>query len=145
MPNNIKNGHWCLKCSGKEKLTIEEMRKIAEARGGICLSTKYINIATRLKWQCKERHIWEASPQSVSRGNWCLKCSGKEKLTIEEMRKIAKKLGGKCLSDKYINNRTKLKWQCKDGHIWEARPYHVKSGHWCRVCANLREGKRKNY
>ncbi len=51
------------------------------------------------------------------------------------MQKIAESRGGKCFSKKYINNRTKLKWKCKEGHIWEATPSNIKRGQWCRVCS----------
>ena len=59
------------------------------------------------------------------------------KLTIKEMQKIAKKRGGKCLSHRYINSRTKMKWQCKMGHQWFAIPDSVKRGFWCKRCSML--------
>jgi hypothetical protein len=33
-PDNIKQGKWCPKCRGKERLTIEEMNEIAEEWNG---------------------------------------------------------------------------------------------------------------
>jgi len=39
-----------------------------------------------------------------------------KKLTIEEIKNIAKKNGGMCLSEEYINNSTKLLRQCSEGH-----------------------------
>ncbi|PKM92484.1 MAG: hypothetical protein CVU81_00175, partial [Euryarchaeota archaeon HGW-Euryarchaeota-1] len=51
--------------------------------------------------------------------------------------------GGKCLSTKYINANTKLKWQCKEGHRWEAIPSSIKKGSWCPVCARKNKGKQK--
>lgn len=38
------------------------------------------------------------------------------------MQKIAESKGGKCLSEKYVINNSKLKWQCKEGQIWDAVP-----------------------
>jgi hypothetical protein len=32
------------------------------------------------------------------------------------MRALAGDRGGECLSDRYINNRTKLAWRCATGH-----------------------------
>ena len=57
------------------------------------------------------------------------------KLTIEEMRAIAKGRGGKCLSKKYTNSQTKLKWKCGEGHVWESTSNNVKRGSWCPICA----------
>ena len=31
-------------------------------------------IKSKLKWKCKEGHIWETSLGSVLNGNWCNKC-----------------------------------------------------------------------
>ncbi|MBN1363564.1 MAG: hypothetical protein JW976_02035 [Syntrophaceae bacterium] len=129
-----------------KKLTIEEMSQLAEKRGGKCLSKTYVNSHTKLKWQCAKGHEWEAIPHHVKRGHWCSKCAASEigksqRLTIEEMRYLAAKRGGKCLSKTYVNSGTKLKWQCKEGHKWEARPYSIKQGHWCSKCADFESGK----
>jgi len=96
---SIKGGSWCPYCVGTAKLTIEEMHQIAKSRGGKCLSDKYINNATKLKWQCKKGHVWETIPMAVKRhkgtkGSWCPQCNGTIKLTIKEMRQIAKSRGG---------------------------------------------------
>ena len=139
-PGHIKEGHWCPKCGFKksaeaQKLTITEMQQIAIARGGICLSTKYTNINTKLKWECREGHQWEATPGNIKSGKWCRKCAGLEKLTIEEMQEIAKARGGKCVSSKYKGANTLLKWECAEGHQWEATPNNIKRGKWCSECS----------
>jgi hypothetical protein len=143
-PGNIKSGNWCPYCGIKRrvearKLGIEVMRQIAEERGGRCLSTTYINSKTKLLWECDEGHRWKATPGSVRSGKWCPYCGGTAKLTIEEMRQIAKEHRGKCLSNVYVNDRTKLLWQCEKGHQWEARPHDVKRGSWCPTCARLKK------
>ncbi len=131
----LKLDRWCTKCSGYAKGSIKEMQEIAIKRKGKCLSTNYINNKTPLKWQCKEGHEWFATPPSIKRGTWCLKCAGKTKLTIEDMAKLANEKGGKCLSTKYINNSTKLVWECAKGHIWEAQPQAIKNKKtWCPYC-----------
>jgi hypothetical protein len=135
IPNNIKNGSWCPNCSGLMRLTIEDMHSLAEDRGGNCLSTEYVNNKIPLEWQCTKGHRWKARPDSVTNGKWCLVCSGKQKLTIEEMKDIAIQRGGKCLSAEYVNDDTKLKWQCDKGHVWEARPHNIRQGQWCRTCS----------
>ncbi|OED36605.1 hypothetical protein AB834_02920, partial [PVC group bacterium (ex Bugula neritina AB1)] len=117
----IKNGGGCAECSGKKKLTIEKMKAIAKERGGKCLSTVYVNSKTNLQWQCKEGHQWESPPDRIKgsekiKGKWCSECSGNKKLTIEKMKAIAKERGGKCLSTVYVNSKTNLQWQCKEGH-----------------------------
>jgi len=133
-PNTIKNGHWCPYCAGSAKLTIEEMQKIAEERGGWCLSSNYINNSTHIWWQCGTGHIWMAKPGSIKHGTWCPYCAGRHQ-TIEDMQQIARERGGCCLSERYILAKTRLKWQCSEGHIWNAIPQDIKSGTWCPYCA----------
>ena len=71
----------------------------SKSRGGKCLSKKYVNKETHLKWECSEGHVWKAKPGDVKYQNtWCMRCSGKLKLTISEMRRMAEERGGKCLS-----------------------------------------------
>ena len=137
-PKKIKTGQWCPHCSGHIKLTIEDVQRLAEARGGRCLSTEYVNNNTHLEWECSEGHKWKAAPSKVKNDKtWCPKCSGNEKLFIEDMYRLAKDRNGQCLSKEYINNSSQLEWKCKEGHIWKASGYSVKNlGSWCPYCSN---------
>jgi hypothetical protein len=109
------------------------MQEIAAERGGRCLSTEYVNSSTKLKWECALGHVWEATPQAIKKGKWCVECAGSQ-FTIEAMQKIASERGGKCLSDRYVNTSTKLKWECDKGHTWEATPSVIRKGDWCPEC-----------
>lgn len=58
-------------------------------------------------------------------------------LDIEDMKKAAEFRGGKCLSETMTKGDlyTLLKWQCHEGHVFEATPYLIlKAGHWCPEC-----------
>jgi len=88
---------------------------------------------------------------SIRAGTWCPICSPKgrgkkRRLTIEEMQGIAKKRGGKCVSKRYKDAKTKLKWECKCGNVWDATPQKIKQGRWCPVCGRKKrwETRRKN-
>lgn len=138
-PRSVQNGYWCQACGGTKKLTIEEMHSIAESRGGKCLSLAYVNIAADLLWRCKRGHIWNASGGEVKYGNWCARCSGVKKKTIEEMKAFAVANGGQCLSDSYIGNKALLKWRCAKGHEWDECYNHtsLRKGGWCRKCSGI--------
>ncbi len=142
IPSNVKKGHWCPVCAGNESLTIEQMRRVAEENGGRCLSYIYVNSTTKLLWECAEGHGWEATPDSIRQGTWCPVCGGNERLTIEQMHRVAEENGGRCLSDKYVNNKTKLLWECAEGHRWEAVPSSIKVGRWCPICADKKKSER---
>ena len=48
---------------------------------------------------------------------------------------MAASRNGECLSTEYINIRTKLKWRCESGHIWQATLGNVKNhNRWCPEC-----------
>jgi hypothetical protein len=135
-PNSIKRVSWCPYCAGKAKLTIEGMRRLAEVRGGRCLSSIYKNINTKLLWKCKDGHTWETAPSNVVSGNWCPYCGGSLRLNIGDVRKMAEERGGKCLSNEYVNAHRKLWWKCKHNHRWEASSATIKRGSWCPICAS---------
>jgi len=140
-PSKIKIGRWCPKCAGKLQRTLTEMKQVAEMKGGKCLSSKYINLKSKLRWQCKEGHKWNASPSSIIHvKSWCPKCAkivqaDRQRGNIETQREMARNRKGKCLSKIYVNARTKLKWKCEKGHIWEAVSDSIRRGRWCPCCA----------
>ncbi|MCK5561674.1 MAG: zinc-ribbon domain-containing protein, partial [Thermoplasmata archaeon] len=134
IPNSIKSGSWCPDCRGTQRSNIDEMQNIAKSRGGECLSTEYVNQRTKLRWRCKEGHEWDTQAGNVKNGTWCPFCAGTVKSNIHEMERIAIERGGECLSTVYVNNRTSLKWRCKEGHEWNARPSNIKTGTWCPYC-----------
>ena len=60
--------------------------------------------------------------------------------SLSEMKSLARKMGGVCLSEKYTSQTSKLLWKCGTcGHQWFARPAHVMNGSWCPIC-----GRRKS-
>jgi len=125
------------------KITIKDMQMIAMERGGKCLSLEYVNSQTKLLWECKAGHRWEAIPNNIKQGRWCLECAGTKKLTLQDMQMIARERGGKCLSQKYVNTYRKLLWECREGHQWEALPNNIKKGTWCRACYLLRRANQR--
>lgn len=143
--NIINHNSWCPKCVNKVPFTIEDVKKEVEERGGKCLSKKYINNSVKMKFKCEKGHFFETTFANIRGGSWCITCSGRERLTIEEMHKMAKEHGGKCLSKEYINVQTKLKWKCKHGHIFEVEPSNIRAGRWCWECGreSLRMGIEK--
>jgi len=140
-PAAVKYGTWCPTCAGTKKLTLEALRAVAEKRGGKLLSSEYHNLQSPLTWECADGHQWDAAAMGIQHGKWCPRCAGNGRLSIEEMRALAQANGGECLSKRYVNNTTHLKWRCAQGHIWRAAPVTIKPtgyqerGTWCPVCA----------
>jgi len=150
-----KNGHvfemslrrnstrWCRLCSIKKRaLTIDDARALAAKNNGKCISIEYVHARQPLLWECKNGHKWSAALRSIKTGSWCPKCNARmmsDRLRLqnglETAHDIAKMHNGKCLSENYVNNSTKLLWQCAHGHEWRASLSSVKDAkQWCPQC-----------
>ncbi|UCB59265.1 MAG: hypothetical protein JSV67_02945 [Thermoplasmatales archaeon] len=56
------------------------------------------------------------------------------------MQNIAYERGGWCLSPDYSDSKTKLWWQCGEGHIWDTTPGQIKnSKSWCLTCYKIKK------
>ncbi len=136
-PGSVKSGSWCYLCSNSRPLTIEEMQEIAKSKGGRCLSNNYLNAVTHLEWECELGHKWLSTPANIKKGSWCPSCNPTRSLSIENFKTIAELEGGKCLSEKYVNNFHKLLFECSKGHQWEIRGSNILEGAWCAKCAHI--------
>ena len=127
---------WCLICSGKAKLNINVASKLAEERGGECLTSEYVNVMSPMLWRCSKGHEWYAALRSIKHHqSWCPTCAGVTKLSVEVAQEIAKQRGGVCLSNAYKQNKAPLIWRCSEGHEWKANLDSVKnSKSWCPAC-----------
>jgi hypothetical protein len=132
-------GHWCIYCGGSNKKSIMDCHKLAESKGGKCLSLDYINSNSKLKWQCEKGHIWDTCYSLINQGSWCPECVGRKKKTIEDCHKSAQLKGGKCLSTEYIECHHKMIWECEKGHIWNTPYTSIVEGTWCPECVGLKK------
>lgn len=77
--NQVKRGSWCPKCANQQQAdrqrgTLEEMQGIAKARGGRCLSDKYVDSFTKLDFECSNGHLFQLKPNRLKQGGWCKFC-----------------------------------------------------------------------
>jgi hypothetical protein len=123
-PYSIRQGRWCRKCGlerTKQKdpriLKIEDLKEYAISFGGECLSDSYTGKNEKLRWKCKNvshPEYW-ATPSSVRIGKYlgCLECSGKKRLTIDDMRTHAARHGGRCLTEALtLRGKTTVEFEC---------------------------------
>ena len=142
-PYEIKKGYWCKQCFKNKKL--KEMQKIARKKNGKLISTEYVNALTPLIWECNKCFLegrpfrWSARPADIKKGNWCPKCAGKLKYSINDMKKFATSKKGYCLSSEYKNMKSPLWWKCGEcGNEWLSTPTSViHQGTWCPRCGRL--------
>lgn len=86
--------------------------------------------------QCKKGHQWQTQSAYIRRGEWCPICGiDSKRASLDSAHALAAKHHSKCLSTSYTNRKTKLKWQCEKGHIWEStmnNAYQLQT--WCLQC-----------
>jgi hypothetical protein len=139
-PNNIQQGSWCPVCRIWSR---SDLVKIAASKGGELLDEHFQGAKRRMKWKCKEGHLWSATGHRIASGTWCPTCAGVVRPTIKDMRKIAGERKGTCLSSDYTDAHSKLEWRCHKGHKWMASPSAIKRGSWCPSCFRDRLSKVK--
>ena len=100
------------------------------------------HVGKKVWWRCRNSHKWQATIYNRAKNkSGCPVCArnANRKYSIEDIQAIAKKRGGKCLSEKYTNCRIKLKFCCKEGHVWEARADAILyTNKWCPICGRKR-------
>ena len=141
---NKKRG--CPKCAGTIRKTNEKfVEDLKGVNPNIEPLEEYDGANKEIKVKClKCNHIWKTTPDRlVRRKIGCPKCSNidrgnkmrktKEQF-IEELKVINPNIE---LVGEYVNNHTKLKFECKTcGNIWEASPHKIlETKYGCPKCA----------
>lgn len=140
-PNSVKSrASWCRLCANESKKdSLETFRKIAEKRGGKCLSEVYVHSKEHLIFRCANGHVFSASPLNVKHNDsWCPQCKlDSFRSGLFECQELAKERRGECLSTTYVNQHTLMSWRCANGHEWESRYLDIKKNKsWCPTCAS---------
>jgi hypothetical protein len=152
-PNNRAKGSGCPYCYGrystkKNNLASQHPELLKEwdhkKNKGLNPSDFTPRTTKKVWWRCSKGHSWQASIYNRTKLKSgcpdCYKARPKpRKYTIADMERIAAAKGGKCLSSEYQGLEVKLRWQCEEGHEWEAMPNNVLyNNSWCPVCARRR-------
>ncbi len=132
---NVKFGKWCGICVRNQRATVADMQRLAQERGGRCLSETWTSNRTAMEWECARGHRWLAPPANVKRGQWCRACANdRKRVPLAHIQAAAEAKGGRCLSPHHVNAETPLEFECAAGHRWWTLPLNVTKGHWCQRC-----------
>ena len=131
-PQSIQDGMWCPNCRAESMLA--GLRELAQRRGGECLSEQCRTVRDSMVWRCQVGHRFSRTITEVRRGGWCPTCRSLPPGDIDRMKQIARERDGECLSERYRDAATKLRWRCEAGHVWSASPGDIVMGHWCPKC-----------
>jgi len=116
----------------ESRITLDDVKKyVQDHHNGDCLSKKYVRNNFFMVFICKNKHIFYANFQGVRERTWCAHpdCDGTK---LQELKSLAEKNGGKCLSTEYIKSTTKHLFECANRHQWYAVSNSITSqGTWC--------------
>jgi len=105
------------------------------------------HVGRKVWWFCKKGHSWQATIYNRTKNkSGCPVCAqnASRRYSIEDIQAIAKKRGGKCLSEKFTSSRKKLKFCCKEGHIWETRADSILyTNKWCPFCVRRKSNSKQ--
>lgn len=100
-----------------------------------CQVDSYAGAKALYMFRCEQGYEWQTNGARIFRGTWCPICAYEgRRLKIELMRDLATQRGGRCVSERYVNNASKLEWGCARGNRWPATPSTIRAGHWCAQC-----------
>ena len=137
--SNITCGHFqqgkrCIKCSGREKLTLEYVRNFFKEQDCELLEKVYTNSNTKMKYRCNCGNESSISFDNFRSGYRCMKCSGNERLTFEFVNKYFKEQKCKLLETEYVNSCTKMKYLCQCKNESSITWDNFKQGYRCVMC-----------
>ncbi|MEF8731213.1 MAG: hypothetical protein V5B40_04650 [Candidatus Accumulibacter meliphilus] len=144
----VRRGQWCARCSGRKVVPEEQLeiaRSLASHKGGECLTDQYTTSQSQMAWRCAIGHEWQGTYSNiVNRGKWCPWCAGNKVDAATQLlraQQVAHGRGGDLLTSSYTGNKEPMRWQCAEGHEWNASfGTVVGRGAWCGRCGgNQRE------
>lgn len=129
-------GSGCPHCNGQAPLSKQVINERLSNRGIVMLG-EYQNVDTKTLFRCSEGHLWETTPYHVTRKprpTGCPYCSQKSPLSTAIVNERVKDRGY-FLLDEFRTNHVKVRFQCREGHIWKAKPNNILNGRGCPECA----------
>jgi hypothetical protein len=139
-------GQGCPFCSGKRVLAgfndIASLRPELAAQAFEWEPAEFtLGSNKRQLWRCSEcLGIWNASPNTRSKGVGCPYCANKKVLVgHNDLATTNPELIGHIVDgdSKAVTRRSgaRFRWRCDAGHEWTATVDKVQSGRWCPECA----------
>lgn len=107
------------------KLKLDFVREKFELEGYKLLSLDYTNGKIKLDYSCPKGHKHSMRFDNFRAGKRCPTCMRVVKPSIEYIREKMLQEGYVLITDKYVNNRQKLDYICKNKHI-----HHVSWSEW---------------
>lgn len=128
--------------------SIKYVKQKFKEHGYVLYDTEYKNVYTKMKCQCKNRHIVHIAFRSIQNNHICPKCryinNGLQyKHSYSKIKEEFEKREFKLLSTNYINSKEKLEYICPKGHTGTICYNNFNTGAGCNQCKY--DNKRLDY
>jgi ribosomal protein S27E len=141
--NNFQQGSRCPICYGNVKHTYNFIKQQFENEGYVLLSKIYKGSHSKLKVKCPKGHIYNPIYSNFKNNHKCPYCTNNNiKHTYNFIKQQFENEGYKLLSDKYIENKSKLKVKCPEGHRYEVIYNSFQQGKRCPICDFLNKSSK---
>ena len=133
----------CKECGEKKsadsrRLTYQYVFDYFKSKDCELLEDHYINNSTDMKYKCKCGNITYIDFNHFRNAKGCMECEGNKKFTYEFVKQSFETIGYKLLETEYINDATKMKYECDKGHIRYTTFNNFRQGYRCRRCEEER-------
>lgn len=137
-----------------KKFTYEEVNQfVTDNSGCILLSTEYINNSTKMKFKCECDNTFQTTFNAFKLGKRCCNACAKKRAILKTRFSfqyvedfVISNSECALVSTDYTNDRSKLKFRCKCGNVFETTfdTFRHKNKRTCDVCSEqIRIEKRK--
>lgn len=150
--SNFKKGHrcgFCVKSSNKKKRSLEEVKQIFQDRNCEFLDNEFKNSNFKHNYKCKCGVVSKITFAAFFRQNQhCYQCGlekikQKQKLSLEEVKKIFSAEKCELLEAEYHGSNVKMNYKCECGRNGLTDLDHFRRGHRCGFCGL--KGRNKKY
>lgn len=133
--NHINKGQKCPYCVGNKRVTPQKHYQQCKDKNLDFPIEPYVNARTKIKYKCKQGHIYEQTPYYHLNGGGCPYCYGNNKKTTKQYKDECIKLGIDLPIEEYVNAKTPIKHKCREGHIYKQTPDKHLQGRGCPYCS----------
>lgn len=125
-------------------ITTKMVKDLVKSKDGrLPKSFKYESAIKKfLILDCGKGHSFKTNWDIVSHNHWCPKCKNIKignisRKNIDDIKDIINHHNGIIVGKfQYINEKSKIKIKCENGHIFTTNWHNLHKNHWCVFCAN---------
>lgn len=144
--DKIRSGGYCPECNGKRRKNNQDYIALGKSRGYKWLQSEAIPTHKKTKWECSDKHYFEASYKSIVTGSGCPYCAGLAKKQESHYKILAIEKGYEWLGTSLPKNVTiKTQWKCRNGHIFNSSYNYIQSGNGCLKCSGLEKKNSEDF